>query len=204
MNEKRGEKYFILDEEELKNGLHVVFFVSRNKDNTNVENFKQRKKVFLTTRSPENFNLTQEFQAFANEGLPHEVSRFYYSVNKRNEDKVRKEVLHYLIDNPTFNLASLPQKVASLADRPEMALESKWMFDFDIKSQREMFGFAQEVAERANISMNDIKITRSINGWHLVVPHGFDTRELLEKWKDVELKRDGMILADWKWNVGGF
>lgn len=204
MNEKRGEKYFILDEEELKNGLHVVFFVSRNKDNESVENFKQRKKVFLTTRSPDNFNLKQEFQAFADEGLPHEVSRFYYSVNKRNEDKVRKEVLHYLIDNPTFNLASIPQKVASLADRPEMALESKWMFDFDIKSQRKMYEFVKEIEEISGINPNEMVLIQSINGWHIVVPHGFDTRELLEKWEDVELKRDGMILADWKWNTGRF
>lgn len=201
MNEKRGEKYFILDEEELKNGLHVVFFVSRNKDNKSVENFKQRKKVFLTTRSPNNFNLTQEFQAFTDEGLPHEVSRFYYSVNKRNEDKVRKEVLHYLIDYPTFNLASLPQKVASLADRPDMALESKWMFDFDIKSQRKMYDFISEIENNSTVRISDMKITQSINGWHIVVPHGFDTRELLDKWKDVELKRDGMLLIDWRKRV---
>lgn len=200
MSKRRSEKYFILSEEEKKNGLNVVFFVSRNKDNKNIKGFEQRKKVFVTTRDPNSWEIKNEFKAFKEEGLPNEVSRLYFSVNKRNEEKLHKEVLHYLIDNPTFNLASLPQKVASLADRPEMALERKWMFDFDSTSQIAMYRFTLDITAVSGISGKDMKITRSINGWHIVVPHGFDTRELLNRWEYVELKRDGLVLLDWSAN----
>ena len=35
------------------------------------------------------------------------------------------------------------------------------------------------------------------NGYAVVLEHGFDTRELLSKWKDVELKRDDMLCIAW-------
>ena len=44
-----------------------------------------------------------------------------------------------------------------------------------------------------------------MNGYAVVVPHGFDTRDLLVKWNKeetiVEVKRDGMLLIDWRENV---
>ena len=41
-------------------------------------------------------------------------------------------------------------------------------------------------------------IKKTLNGYALVVHQGFDTRELLAKYPDVELKRDAMLLFDWK------
>ena len=35
------------------------------------------------------------------------------------------------------------------------------------------------------------------NGYAVILEHGFDTRELLSKWKDVELKRDDMLCIAW-------
>ena len=44
-----------------------------------------------------------------------------------------------------------------------------------------------------------------MNGYAVIVPHGFDTRYLLAKWNKeetiVEVKRDGMLLLDWNRNV---
>lgn len=35
------------------------------------------------------------------------------------------------------------------------------------------------------------------NGYAVIVSHGFDTRELLAKWKDVGLKRDDLLCIEW-------
>ena len=42
------------------------------------------------------------------------------------------------------------------------------------------------------------------NGFHIVVPHGFDTRELMENWKDydVTLKKDELLFLDMITNRG--
>jgi len=39
---------------------------------------------------------------------------------------------------------------------------------------------------------------RTVNGYAVIVSHGFDTRNLLKKWFDVELKRDDYICCFWK------
>ena len=38
--------------------LYVVLFISRNKDNKDVANFKERRKSFITTKSPEELKRT--------------------------------------------------------------------------------------------------------------------------------------------------
>ena len=43
-----------------------------------------------------------------------------------------------------------------------------------------------------------IETHKTPHGYAVIVKHGFDTRKLLEKWgKDVELKRDDMLLVCW-------
>ena len=40
----------------------------------------------------------------------------------------------------------------------------------------------------------EIEVTKTVNGFAVVCNHGFDTRKLLEKYKDVvELKKDDML-----------
>lgn len=53
--------------------IYGVYFASRNKDNQDVPNFKERRKVFLTTRSVD--ELMPEFKHFVNMGLPGEFSQ---------------------------------------------------------------------------------------------------------------------------------
>ena len=73
------------DTDSYEGELHNVLFVSRNKDNVDVENFKERRKAFVSTRTPE--QLKADFDFFKNQGQPGETSRFYYSVNARDEKK---------------------------------------------------------------------------------------------------------------------
>ena len=40
-------------------------------------------------------------------------------------------------------------------------------------------------------------IHKTKNGLAILVDHGFDTRELLEKWPNPEIKRDDLLLIRW-------
>ena len=51
-----------------------------------------------------------------------------------------------------------------------------------------------------NIKKEDISsVSRTVHGYALVLAHGFDTREILEKYGDfVTFKRDDMLLVKWR------
>lgn len=168
--------------------FHVAMFVSRNKDNDHIKNFEQRTKSFLTQKYQH--ELTDEFQDFYNKGLEGEMSRFYLSVNDRKMDKIKLDLQHYLIDHPEVNLTNIEKLIASLSMKKGTANSKKFLFDFDNNSQREVFLFAQDIKEIVKEEI--VHYHKTPNGFAVVVDRGFDTRELLEKWKNVELKRDGM------------
>lgn len=65
--------------------LNVVLFVSRNKDNKNLETFKERKVSFVTTKGFE--EIKSQFQVFVNDGQVGEFSRMYVSINPRSNSK---------------------------------------------------------------------------------------------------------------------
>ena len=67
--------------------VHVVLFISRNKDNKNVSGFIERRESFITTWNAGDPRLLAEFKRFINLGLPGEVCRMYYSVNARDPKK---------------------------------------------------------------------------------------------------------------------
>ncbi|WP_304682779.1 hypothetical protein [Lactobacillus taiwanensis] len=77
-----------------------VIFTSRNKDNKDVANFKQRKIAFLSNKSVEELML--KFDDFVNEGVANELSRFYITINERNNEKTIIDLQHYLLDHPDF------------------------------------------------------------------------------------------------------
>ncbi|MTE03635.1 hypothetical protein [Lactobacillus johnsonii] len=77
-----------------------VIFTSRNKDNKDVANFKQRKIAFLSNKSVE--ELMPKFDDFVNEGVANELSRFYITINERNNEKTIIDLQHYLLDHPDF------------------------------------------------------------------------------------------------------
>lgn len=174
--------------------LKVVLFVSRNKDNNKLEGFKERRVSFLTDKTVE--DIQGDFKDFVRRGKHRgEVSRFYISVNSRDEDKIRKGLIHYLVDHEDLNMAQLERRVASIASLKENAKEKRWLFDFDEDSHL-INDFVQEV--RDNLP-SDFEVIphKTPNGYAVVVGRGFDTRELLSRWVNVELKRDDMLCVDW-------
>ena len=109
--------------------LYVYMFRSRNKDNKEIKGFKERCKTIVSYRENED-KVRESFEKFAAEGLPGEKTRLYRSVNSRNEEKVREElIIRLLRDKP--NITELNRVLASVAQQVENRDESKWLFDFD-------------------------------------------------------------------------
>lgn len=179
--------------------IHVCLFVSRNKDNKDVPNFVERRKSFITTRDYNDEKLLSEFYHFVNDGKPNEMCRMYYSLNARNKETVRKKLIHFLIDEPNFNLCALPSKLASIAANKECAKAKHWFFDFDINDNGKVNEFIKDIQ---NIDDNIIMIKqRTPNGYAVITNRGFDTKELLNKWNEnVTLKKDDLICVCWKYN----
>lgn len=118
----------------------------------------------------------------------------YISVNRRDNDKVHKCLLHYLIDHPDTDLSKIDSKIASIASKTENRADSKWLFDIDIQDYDKVAEFIGDLGKYLDIKLIS-QPHKTINGWHTIVQHGFDTRELMDKWnQDIDLKRDDMKL----------
>ena len=178
--------------------INVVLFVSRNKDNTDVADFTERRTSFITHDSADSDKLNKQFEDFVKAGVPGELSRMYYSVNERDADKIYKTLLHFLIDTPDFNLCAMAPKLAGIAATKECAKTKRWMFDFDIDDSGYVEEFCTDIS---NIDSEvEIDVHKTPHGYAVITSRGFDTRELLKKWesKDVTLKRDDLLCVAWK------
>ena len=179
--------------------IHVVLFVSRNKDNKDIEGFKERRQSFITHEPMDSAKLEVKFANFAAEGMPGETSRMYYSVNARDGKKIYQQLLHFLIDNPDFNLCSIQPKLAGIAATKECAAEKKWMFDLDTDEDYAVWAVCQNI----KLFAPDVEIEKykTPHGYAIIVSHGFDTREVMEIWSqltiDIALKRDDLICIKW-------
>lgn len=176
--------------------LYVYLIRSRNKDNKDLPNFKEREKTILEYKENED-KVIKEFHKFAADGVPGEQTRLYRSVNFRNEEKIREElIIRLLRDKPS--MTKLNRTLASVAQQAENRAESKWLFDFDVDDESLMYDFVHDVIIFSGIPLSDIQAYTTPHGYAIVVPHSFDTRKLIEKWKnyDVTLKRDGLLFLD--------
>lgn len=187
--------------------IHVILFKSRNKDNKHINGFKERTNSFISSRSYA--ELLPDFKAFVEKGVSGELCRMYMSVNPRSNSKTFKALQHKMIDGE-FDLSSLPQKVASIAALKGNADDSKnlkWLFDFDpipsadIKESVKEFvkdvKACYENTERKDDTPIDVEIRKTLNGYAIITNKRFDTRWLLNKWKNTELKRDAMLCCNW-------
>lgn len=180
--------------------LKCVIFVSRNKDNKDVKDFRERRKSFVTTRTVD--ELKDDFVSFAKEGKKGETSRFYMSVNSRDNTKIQKDLIHKLIDEE-IAVQSLPAIVAGIAAKAENRAESKWLFDFDEDLEKidefvsDIHKAYDDTPSKKEKSPLTVEVHKTPNGFAVIVDRGFDTRELLKKWKDVTLKRDDLLCCDW-------
>lgn len=123
--------------------LYVYLIRSRNKDNKDVPNFKERAKTILEYKENED-KVFDEFYRFAADGVPGEQTRLYRSVNSRNEEKIREElIIRLLRDKPS--MTKLNRTLASVAQRVENRDESKWLFDFDVDNEIIVKDFVDDI-----------------------------------------------------------
>ena len=66
--------------------------------------------------------------------------------------------------------------------------------DFDRRDFDLFYEFMMDVSEQTQI----LAQKPTMNGYALVVAHGFDTRKILRKYPMVTQKRDAMLLSYWK------
>ncbi len=183
---------FIMERQYEGQPFQVVMFVSRKKDNANINGFKQRVHSFLTQKNPT--QLYREFKRFTADGVPGETSRMYVSVNERKHSEILRNLQHYIIDHPDVNLSKIDNLIASLATKLGTAKTKHWLFDFDYQDLELAHEFINDLVI-CGIDDYKISLSKTPNGFAIVTEHGFDTRELLMKWKNVELKRDGMLFV---------
>ena len=159
------------------------------------------------------FNKWNQFKAFVEAGQPGEFSRMYVSVNPRSNSKTFKALQHKMLDDE-FNLSSLPQRVAALAAKKENAYDSahlNWLFDFDPvegqDTETSVYKFVEDLllAHENTQTKKDqkrpqmsVKLHKTPNGYAVVVDQRFDTRQLLENYPNVELKRDDLLCYAWE------
>lgn len=174
--------------------LYVYLIRSRNKDNKDVHNFKERAKTILEYKQNEE-KVFDEFYKFAADGVPGEQTRLYRSVNSRNEEKIREElIIRLLRDKPS--MTKLNRTLVSVAQQVENRDESKWLFDFDVDDEEKVDDFIDDIYFHSEIENHELHKTP--HGYAIIVPHGFDIRELVKKWKDydITLNRDEMLFLD--------
>lgn len=188
----------------MEDKLYVYMFRSRNKDNKGLENFKERVKTIVDYEYNED-KILIKYERFVREGLPGEKTRLYKSVNARDEAKIREDIIIRLIKDKT-PIPNMERLVASAAQQIENRAENKWLFDFDVDNEKLVDEFINDIKEFTTYYWDEPKTLLAIegekaekyktpNGYAVVVNHGFDTRDLLKKWKDydITLKRDELL-----------
>ena len=168
--------------------LKSILFVSRNKDNKHIPNFKERRYVRLTTKTAE--ELKKDFENWSALGREGEFCRFYMKINARDREMAKKKLIQELIFNDNFDLVSAEAKIAGIANKKECAAERKWLFDFD-DTEDKLEEFINDIkdCDKASVPL-EIEVHKTPNGHAVIVSRGFDTRELMKKWSStVELKK---------------
>lgn len=176
--------------------LYVYLIRSRNKDNKDIPNFRERAKTILEYKENED-KVIEAFKSFAAKGVPGEQTRLYRSVNSRNEEKIRKEFVIRLLRDK-LSMTRLNRTLASVAQQVQNRDESKWLFDFDTDNRELVADFLSDINHFSGIKLIDMNCHKTPHGFAIVVPHGFDTRGLMEKWKDydITLKKEELLFLD--------
>ena len=193
--------------------FYCVLFMSRNKDNKDVKNFKPRRQSFLISDFNEvyyGYRFHQKFLNFRDEGVDGELSRCYISFNLRDASKVRKSLLIDLIEDDSVSLTHMTSRIVSIAMKVGMNKTKRWMFDVDTLDDDKVNAFLKDL-ESCGYKETDgttffktmdtsellYHSRRTINGYAVLVNRGFDTREILKDREDwVTLKRDDLIFVD--------
>lgn len=174
---------------------YVILYVSRNKDNKGVTDFKERRKAFICSDEKLGY-YKKQFYNFADEGVVGEMSRLYISVNKRDMSIIHKKLIHFLIDEEDFNLCSINSKLAAIAAQKECAAEKKWMIDFDSEFPDQLHKMMDEI--RALDDTIKCHAEKTPHGYAIICNHGFDSREIMNIWNNIAtIKKDDLLCANW-------
>lgn len=191
--------------------LRVYLMASRSKDNQDVEGFVPRRRSFLSYEDHD--YIARKFREFVSGGLPGEMCRLYESVNARDEEKVKKALLVKLISDDDIHIGRINSICTGVAAEKECAAEKRWLIDFDsldegmlaeveeyivrqliTDSRRSKQGQISEQAARCLVHHQ-----RTPNGYAILVPWGFDSREFAEKYRDVcTIKKDDLLCVRWE------
>lgn len=175
--------------------LYGVLFVSRNKDNKDVKDFKPRRNAFISSDLAEAKN---RFEYFAKNGVKGETSRMYISVNTRkNDDSLKKAVIHDLIDLDSFPMELIDARICSIVMRPEFKAERKWLLDVDVNKAKFVENLVAEIEEyHPDV---ECSISQTPNGYAVICSRGFDVRGMkYVNDENVTIKRDDMLCYCWK------
>ncbi len=176
--------------------LYVYRFCSRNKDNKDVPGFKQRTKTILGYKENES-EVIESYKDFVVKGVSGEKTRLYRSVNSRNEEKIREDLTIRLIkDKPS--MTNINRILTSVAMQNENRDESKWLFDFDVDDEDKVEDFIDDIYFYSELNIDSHELYKTPHGYAIVIPHGFNTIDLLEKWEDydITLKKDNLLFID--------
>lgn len=175
--------------------IYTVFFSSRNKDNANLEAFKPRTRTFLSkyaNHTELDPNIKYQFDEFVKQGINGELSRCYVSINAANPAKVNNSLMHYLIDHQNATPLQVQNKLISFANKPQNLATHRWLLDCDTSDHNRFLKILHWL-ENNKISIKQYKPTKS--GYAIVTEHGFDTREFLKEFPEVENKKESDLLV---------
>lgn len=187
--------------------VRIALFVSRNKDNKEIPDFKERRETFIIdTHGPrhdldiEINRMHKKFGEFVSKGVSGETCRLYLSVNDRDREKIKKNFVIELLKNDDYNLSNIKDILVSVAMKKENAVTKYWLIDYDREdTEEEVREFIEDMKKLTNYKENPfdiLNINPTVHGWHIIVSHGFDTRELLKKYGDfVSIQKDAMWLV---------
>lgn len=87
----------------------------------------------------------------------------YRSVNSRNEDKIREELIVRLLrDKPS--MTQLNRTLASVAQQVQNRDESKWLFDFDMDNRELAVDFLLDINHFSGIKLIDMNCHKTPHG----------------------------------------
>ena len=170
----------------------AVLMVSRNKDNKDVKGFKQRSRALLMSiEDLANLTHLALFKNFVQEGQKGELSRLYVSVNRRDVEKAKNKLIIHLLSGGYW--MCLDGRMVSKAMEKDCDLDGKWLLDVDTTDSAEIDQMFDILKKHFDITQ--VYGERTLNGYAIVLPHGFDSRELLAACPNVENKKDGMLFV---------
>lgn len=181
-------------------------FRSRNKDNKNIEGFKERSKIYLLESNGHNlpdFNSVDEaYKRFVKEGLPGEQSRLYVAANQRYAEVIQKRLIAKLALE-SVNITNIQKVVNSIAMETECRTTSYWVIDFDCTDVEVLQNFVKLINDVSAHATHErslvIAIQTTPHGYAIITEHGFDTRPLEKEFGinvDYTIMRDNLIFRD--------